>query len=216
MKFEEWLSQQGDLIEVDCGCVTTESFYHWLRAAYESGVLTNEGTLQSCNSAQPVTVPAGYVLVPVEPTPEMLTASYVFAHIDNTADSWKAMLASVPKAPASQLTPAPGWTGNGDANAALVMLDRIDALDPADDDRIEEVKRIIRSLAEPTAPDGWIPVSERVPETYVNVLLTDEHGDTCIGQLECEEDNHFYIAGSIHRYKATHWRPLPDAPKVTP
>ncbi|QIH62349.1 hypothetical protein CRX67_03895 [Enterobacteriaceae bacterium A-F18] len=49
------------------------------------------------NSAQPVTVPDGYVLVPVEPTPEMLTASYVFAHIDNTADSWKAMLASAPK-----------------------------------------------------------------------------------------------------------------------
>ncbi|MGE2346569.1 hypothetical protein [Enterobacter asburiae] len=53
--------------------------------------------LQSGNSAQPVTVPAGYVLVPVEPTPEMLTASYVFAHIDNTADSWKAMLAAAPK-----------------------------------------------------------------------------------------------------------------------
>ena len=57
MKFEEWLSQQGGLIEVDCGCVTTEAFYHWLRAAYESGALTNEGTIQSGNSAQPVTVP---------------------------------------------------------------------------------------------------------------------------------------------------------------
>lgn len=49
------------------------------------------------NPGQPVTVPAGYALVPVEPTPEMLTASYVFAHIDNTADSWKAMLAAAPK-----------------------------------------------------------------------------------------------------------------------
>lgn len=26
MKFEEWLSQQNGVIEVDCGCVTTGSF----------------------------------------------------------------------------------------------------------------------------------------------------------------------------------------------
>jgi hypothetical protein len=36
MKFEEWLSQQNGVIEVDCGCVTTEAFYHWMRA-YEAG-----------------------------------------------------------------------------------------------------------------------------------------------------------------------------------
>ncbi|ELY4158055.1 DUF551 domain-containing protein [Cronobacter turicensis] len=59
---------------------------------------------------------------------------------------------------------------------------------------------------------GWIPCSERMPETYVNVLLTDEHGDTCIGQLESCEDAHFYISSSIHRYKATHWQPLPEPP----
>ncbi|WP_350537333.1 hypothetical protein [Atlantibacter hermannii] len=40
-----------------------------------------------------------------------------------------------------------GWTGSGKANAALVMLDRIDTLDPVDDDRIEGIKRIIRELA---------------------------------------------------------------------
>ncbi|HAT1623413.1 TPA: hypothetical protein I8Y35_000148 [Klebsiella oxytoca] len=37
MKFEEWLSQQNCVIEVDCGCVTTEAFYHWMRVAYEAG-----------------------------------------------------------------------------------------------------------------------------------------------------------------------------------
>lgn len=60
--------------------------------------------------------------------------------------------------------------------------------------------------------NGWIPCSERMPETYVNVLLTDEHGDICIGQLESCEDAHFYISSSIHRYKATHWQPLPEPP----
>lgn len=37
MKFEEWLSQQNCVIEVDCGCVTSEAFYHWMRVAYEAG-----------------------------------------------------------------------------------------------------------------------------------------------------------------------------------
>ena len=40
-----------------------------------------------------------------------------------------------------------GWTGNCDADAALVMLDRIDTVDCADDERIESVKSIIRRLA---------------------------------------------------------------------
>lgn len=47
--------------------------------------------------SQPYTLPDGYALVPVEPTPEMLTASYMFAHVDNTVDSWKAMLAAAPR-----------------------------------------------------------------------------------------------------------------------
>ena len=50
MKFEEWLSQQNGVIEVDCGCVTTEAFYHWMRVAYEAG-----------NSPA---IPDGYVMVP--------------------------------------------------------------------------------------------------------------------------------------------------------
>ncbi len=35
--FEQWLSQQTDTIDVDCGCVTTEVFSRWLRIAYEDG-----------------------------------------------------------------------------------------------------------------------------------------------------------------------------------
>lgn len=54
MKFEEWLSQQNGVIEVDCGCVTTEAFYHWMRVAYEAG-----------NSQ---VIPDGYVMVPKVPS----------------------------------------------------------------------------------------------------------------------------------------------------
>lgn len=65
----------------------------------------------------------------------------------------------------------------------------------------------------PAIPDGWVACSERMPETYVNVLLTDEHDDVCIGQMEFEGDIYFYVAGYPNRYKATHWMPLPAAPQ---
>lgn len=58
LPFDRWLSQQDGAIDIDCGCVTTEAFYHWLRVAYEAG-----------NS--PV-APDGYVLVPVVPTEDMI------------------------------------------------------------------------------------------------------------------------------------------------
>lgn len=48
--------------------------------------------------------------------------------------------------------PAPGWTGQADADAALVMLDRIDTTDSDDDCLIEEVKSIIRRLVAAKAP----------------------------------------------------------------
>ncbi|EMR8086912.1 hypothetical protein QBO93_002983 [Citrobacter freundii] len=37
LPFDQWLSQQNEPIDVDCGCVTSEAFYHWLRVAYEAG-----------------------------------------------------------------------------------------------------------------------------------------------------------------------------------
>ncbi|EOO4661359.1 hypothetical protein HT518_RS19005 [Escherichia coli] len=37
LNFEQWLEQQREKIDVDCGCVSTETFMHWLRVAYEAG-----------------------------------------------------------------------------------------------------------------------------------------------------------------------------------
>lgn len=59
LPFEQWLSQQTGTIDVECGCVMTEVFFHWLRVAYEAG-----------NS--PV-IPDGWVMVPKELTPRMIT-----------------------------------------------------------------------------------------------------------------------------------------------
>ena len=166
MKFEEWLAQQDDVIEVECGCVTTEAFYHWMRVAYEAGN--------------------------------------------------------------SQVIPD-GWTCNDKANAALMMLDRIETVDPVDDDRIDGIKRIVRELAaapqspgsEPaTVPGKWIPVSERMPEVGVKVLcfpVKDEpiHA-TFNGQLWLQDISWSGSDEPIDNViptSVTHWMPLPAAPQ---
>ncbi|MDE9030127.1 hypothetical protein PZW76_18720, partial [Klebsiella pneumoniae] len=64
--------------------------------------------------------------------------------------TWSAMpraaLKSLLQAGNSQVIPD-GWTCNDKANAALMMLDRIETVDPVDDDRIDGIKRIVRELA---------------------------------------------------------------------
>ena len=164
MKFEEWLSQQNGVIEVDCGCVTTEAFYHWMRVAYEAGN--------------------------------------------------------------SQVIPD-GWTCNDKANAALMMLDRIETVDPVDDDRIDGIKRIVRELA--AAPhdtpalnsvqsvdsvaDRWIPVSERMPEDRTQVILWDaEIGEVTSGHYS-HKTHTFYHCGDAIENEITHWMAPPAAPQ---
>ena len=83
LPFEQWLSQQNVPIDVDCGCVTTEAFNHWLRVAYEAG-----------NS--PV-IPDGWVLVPIEPTYQMCEAMGLQWESPRFPDRYKGMLAAVKK-----------------------------------------------------------------------------------------------------------------------
>ncbi len=165
MKFEEWLAQQDGVIEVDCGCVTTEAFYHWMRVAYEAGN--------------------------------------------------------------SQVIPD-GWTCNDKANAALMMLDRIETVDPVDDDRIDGIKRIVRELAAAphdtpalnsvqsvvTVPGKWIPVSEQMPEVG-DIVLTAMGGVVNVGETECSAANCRFFTSVIsgRELPATHWMPLPAAPQ---
>lgn len=80
LPFEQWLSQQTGTIDVECGCVMTEVFFHWLRVAYEAG-------------NYPV-IPDGWVLVPEEPTHEMLEAG---DEQFGTYDVYRRMIAASPQ-----------------------------------------------------------------------------------------------------------------------
>ncbi|EFC1654084.1 DUF551 domain-containing protein [Escherichia coli] len=52
--FEQWLEQQHGKIDVDCGCVSTETLMHWIRVAYEAGnsPVTPESWI-SCSERMP-------------------------------------------------------------------------------------------------------------------------------------------------------------------
>ena len=124
-----------------------------------------------------------------------------------------------------------GWTRNDKANAALMMLDRIETVDPVDDDRIDGIKRIVRELA--AAPhdtpalnsvqsvdsvaDRWIPVSERMPNDKDFVWCWGYvSGWTESDGFEAYYDatrNKWWTIDDETVRKVTHWMPLPAAPQ---
>lgn len=124
-----------------------------------------------------------------------------------------------------------GWTGNDKANAALMMLDRIETADPVDDDRIDGIKRIVRELVAATQPQNapqnipeiiplWIPVSERMPPSRHEVLVGRWWGEkprwcckwaTYIPGHPDAQSSGWLIPGAS--WTPTHWMPLPAAPQ---
>ncbi|MEX3217600.1 dATP/dGTP pyrophosphohydrolase domain-containing protein [Escherichia coli] len=63
----------------------------------------------------------------------------------------------------------------------------------------------------PVIPDGWIPVSERMPEPYEYVLVTDGF-DGC-EVMRVNTDGYWGPAKSLYPSSITHWMPLPAAPQ---
>ncbi|EFH1041672.1 DUF551 domain-containing protein [Escherichia coli] len=63
----------------------------------------------------------------------------------------------------------------------------------------------------PATPDGWVPVSERMPEPYEYVLVTDGF-DGC-EVMRVNTDGYWGPAKSLYPGSITHWMPLPAAPQ---
>ncbi|EOL4103335.1 dATP/dGTP pyrophosphohydrolase domain-containing protein [Escherichia coli] len=63
----------------------------------------------------------------------------------------------------------------------------------------------------PVTPDGWVPVSERMPEPYEYVLVTDGF-DGC-EVMRVNIDGYWGPAKSLYPGSITHWMPLPAAPQ---
>ena len=63
----------------------------------------------------------------------------------------------------------------------------------------------------PVTPDGWIPVSKRMPEPYEYVLVTDGF-DGCV-VMRVNTDGYWGPTKSLYPGGITHWMPLPEPPQ---
>ncbi len=115
-------------------------------------------------------IPDGYVMVPVEPTKEILDEfdSIIDYGAEDSVDAWHRLLAAAPQSPGSE---------------------------PA------------------TVPGKWIPVSERMPEDRISVILWDaEIGEVTSGHYSHKTQT-FYHCGDAIENEITHWMPPPCAPQ---
>lgn len=92
-----------------------------------------------------------------------------------------------------------------------------------DPDVLVECKEICDAICDayrnagnsPVIPDGWIPVSERMPEVG-DIVLTAMGGVVNVGEMECSAANCRFFTSVIsgRELPATHWMPLPAAPEA--
>ncbi|EFU9181832.1 DUF551 domain-containing protein [Escherichia coli] len=85
-----------------------------------------------------------------------------------------------------------------------------------DGNRVQEyvkLERLQNALSgnSPGTPDSWIPVSERMPEPYEYVLVTDGF-DGC-EVMRVNTDGYWGPAKSLYPGGITHWMPLPEPPQ---
>ncbi|HCF8248186.1 DUF551 domain-containing protein [Klebsiella pneumoniae] len=80
--------------------------YYSRKAEKAHGALTNEGTKKAGSS---LVIPDGYVMVPKEPTDEMLAAAKEWTGLTSTAEVvYIKMLAAAPQSPGSEPATVPG------------------------------------------------------------------------------------------------------------
>lgn len=181
-----------------------------------------------------------WVLVPVEPTPQMMNIARGALAKRNLWGVWKAMLAAAPAAPEPHIDGWPLYSGLPPAAPAA---------EPSDTDRIEALERWLEASgrvwlhrnsldfdcrqtvrqqidanlltwAAPAAEAvGWQPIETASREDGQHVLL---HGDgenfedcTVVGYWD-EDKRRWMPFDGFALMRPTHWMPLPAAPGATP
>ncbi|EPO4915891.1 DUF551 domain-containing protein [Citrobacter koseri] len=100
-----------------------------------------------------------------------------------------------------------------DPNAPLFMLGSNDPTETWG------VKYIPLAGNSPVIPDGWIPVSERVPDRYAEVLVyCADTKEQMVGYMERNGTEGWFRFASLPNgggiyCNPTHWMPLPATPK---
>ncbi len=216
MKFEEWLAQQDGVIEVDCGCVTTEAFYHWLRVAYEAGSspVTPDGSAVAALTGIPM-IPDGYVMVPMRLTAENGAKGALSGEFSET-----------------KFVNCPECFGDDECETCDGS-GRIEITVPVTWTTIKEIwaKGVEHFAAAPqlpgsdpaTVPGKWIPVSEQMPPSRHEVLVGRWWGEklrwcckwaTYIPGYPDAQSSGWLIPGAS--WTPTHWMPLPAGPQEVP
>lgn len=233
MKFEEWLSQQDGIIEVDCGCVTTEAFYHWMRAAYEAGSADSGPQSELVSHLSRICAESYQVVGALSEALNIFNDIGVIKALDNLSAQELIHNDVLPFSVPEAAPPAP--VVPDDVLDALRKVARIrldlkdfdgdrrgitDCLCDAVVDLIERVNlsaAMIHAGNSQVITDGWIPVSERMPEIRKGFLDTT----VIIADGEPEGSEALYCIDGKFRWgrdevpveNVTHWMPLPAAPK---
>ncbi|MBW7622114.1 DUF551 domain-containing protein [Citrobacter portucalensis] len=73
------------------------------------------------------------------------------------------------------------------------------------------LKSILQAGNSPVAPDGWIPVSERMPEKLIPVMVMYEDGEMWSAMW----NGNRWDDGTEYPdpHAVTHWREMPEAPQ---
>lgn len=58
--------------------------------------------------------------------------------------------------------------------------------------------------------EKWVPVTERLPDQCMDILVVYRDGHILMGTAMCDD----WIEEDLEDRKITHWMPLPDGPEV--
>lgn len=74
----------------------------------------------------------------------------------------------------------------------------------------ERCARYAEEIAVLQEREKWVPVTERLPDQCMDILVSYRDGHILMGTAMCDD----WIEEDLEDGKITHWRPLPDGPEV--